>query len=248
MARVLVLQHVAAEPLGVLDPMLRARGHRIRYVNFARHPEAKPRLGRYQAMIILGGPMQVTDTGNHPHLLTEYRLIEQALKREIPLLGICLGGQLLSHVLGGRVGPCTRPEIGWYEVAPTEATPADPVLAPLDRARPIFQWHHWDFDCPPGSASIACHRQTGCQAVRHGPAAGGFQFHLELDRRLINRWLDLPFYRRDLAGSGLHTTPEEIRADTGRYLPGALDLADRVFGAWLEQLDSPGQRLVLPSR
>ena len=68
MARVLVLQHVAAEPLGVLDPMLRQRGHRIRYVNFARDPDAQPRLERYQALIILGGPMQIGQAGRHPHL------------------------------------------------------------------------------------------------------------------------------------------------------------------------------------
>lgn len=248
MARVLVLQHVAAEPLGVLDPMLRARGHRIRYVNFARQPDAEPRLERYQAMVVLGGPMQVTDTRNHPHLVTECRLIEQALRKEIPVLGICLGGQLISHVLGGRVSPAEQAEIGWYDIGPTRATAKDPVLSPLDQARPIFQWHHWGFECPPDSASIACSDASGCQAFRHGESAWGFQFHLELDERLINRWLKLPFYRADLERSGLAVTTERIQAETREHLPGALALADRVFGAWLDRLDTPESRLVLPSR
>lgn len=246
MARVLVLQHVAAEPLGVLDPMLRGAGHRIRYVNFARHPDAVPKLDRYQALIVLGGPMQVGD--GTPHLALECRLLEEALKRQIPTLGICLGGQLLAHVLGARVGPCEPPEIGWYEVQPTENASADPVLQPLDRARPVFQWHHWDFDCPVGAVDIAHSAESGCQAFRAGSDAWGFQFHLELDERLIRRWLTLDFYRDDLARSGLARTPEDIRQDTHAHLPATLALADRIFGNWMGRLDAPRQRVVLGSR
>lgn len=248
MARVLVLQHVAAEPLGVLDPMLRQRGHRIRYVNFARDPDAQPRLDRYQALIILGGPMQIGQTGRYPHLVTECRLIEQALHDELPMLGICLGGQVLAHVLGGRVGPGEQAEIGWYSLHPTPATPDDKILAPLIEPHPIFQWHHWGFDCPPDAYSVADNPDSGCQAFRAGESAWGFQFHLELDRRLIHRWLTLPFYRNDLSDSGLARTPDQIEADTDQYLPSTLKLADKVFGAWLNQLDTPSQRIVLGSR
>ena len=95
MAKVLVFQHVAAEPLGTLDPMLRNRGHRIRYVNFHRDPDANPDIARYDALIVLGGP-QMPDQGDRfPHLNVEMQCIEGALKREIPVLGICLGAQLL---------------------------------------------------------------------------------------------------------------------------------------------------------
>lgn len=247
MARVLVFQHVAAEPLGVLDPMLRQRGHRIRYVNFARDPQAVPRLDRYQALIVLGGPMQVTDTNRHAHLTTECRLIEQAIHDELPVLGICLGAQLLAHVCGARVGPCGNAEIGWYDLEPTPLTAADPVLGPLTDVHPVFQWHHWGFDCPQHAESIAESPASGCQAFRVENKAWGFQFHLELDRRLIHRWLTLPFYRDDLAASGIERTPETIAADTRRHLPATLELADRVFGNWLDLLDAPEKRLVLGS-
>lgn len=246
MARVLVLQHVAAEPLGVLDPMLRSAGHRIRYVNFARHPDAEPRLDRYQALIVLGGPMQVGDPV--PHLAVECRLLEEALEREIPTLGICLGGQLLAHVLGARVGPCVPPEIGWYELQPASETPDDPVMHPLTEPRPVFQWHHWDFDCPADGVNLAHSDESGCQAFRAGSNAWGFQFHLELDERLIRRWLTLGFYRDDLARSGLKRTPEDIRADTHAHLPPTLELADAIFGNWLSRLEAPRQRIVLGSR
>lgn len=248
MARVLVIQHVAAEPLGVLDPMLKARGHRIRYANFARQPEAAPRLDRYQGLVVLGGPMQVTQTDRHPHLVTECRLIEQALRRGIPILGICLGAQLLTHVMGGRVGPCARPEIGWYPIHPTAATPHDPLLRPIAAPQPVFQWHHWGFDCPSGAVSVADSPDSGCQAFRLNEHAWGLQFHLELDERLIRRWLKLPDYRQELLDSGLGTSPEQIQRQTSELLPTTLALAEQVFGAWLDRLDTPQQRLVLASR
>ena len=248
MARVLVIQHVAAEPLGVLDPMLRRRGHRIRYVNFARQPEALPKLERYQGLVILGGPMQVTQTERHPHLLTECCLIERALQREIPVLGICLGAQLITHVLGGRVGPCSRPEIGWYPIHPTAETPLDPLLAPIVGPQPVFQWHHWGFDCPGTAVPIADSPNNSCQAFRYNTHAWGLQFHLELDQRLIQRWLKLPAYREELIQSGLGITPEQIETQTRALLPATLKLAEQVFGAWLDRLDPPAQRLVLASR
>ncbi|MGY6631164.1 MAG: type 1 glutamine amidotransferase [Wenzhouxiangella sp.] len=248
MARVLVLQHVAAEPLGLLDPMIRGRGHRIRYVNFARDPEACPRLDRYQALIVLGGPMQVAQQRRYPHLLTECRLIEQALHDEVPVLGICLGGQLLAHVMGARVAPCDQAEIGWYELLPTPHTAADRVMKPLARKHPVFQWHHWGFDCPTAATSVAESLESGCQAFRVNNLAWGFQFHLELDQRLIRRWLTLPVYQQDLAASGLLKTPEAIAADTRRWLPDTLRLADAVFSNWLDALDQPSQRLILGSR
>lgn len=248
MARVLVCQHVAAEPLGLLDPMLRERGHRLRYVNFAREPMAEPRLDRYQALIVLGGPMQIGQERKYPHLTTECRLIERALHDDKPILGICLGAQLLAHVEGARVGPSPRPEIGWYTVSPDSATPSDPVLSPLAEPTPIFQWHHWGFDCPAGAVSLASHPESGCQAFRAGDQAWGFQFHLELDGRLIDRWLSLPFYLGDLADSGLGTTPETIHRENGAKLPRSLELAESVFGRWLDRLTTPEKRVVLGSR
>ena len=248
MARVLVIRHVAAEPLGLLDPMLRDRGHRVRHINFARHPQAQPALDRYHALIILGGPMQLDQTDRHPHLLTECRLIEQALAAGKPVLGICLGAQLLAHVGGARVGPATRPEIGWYDVHPTAATADDPVLAPLTEPHPVYQWHHWSFDCPTTATRLAEHPESGCQAFRIDQCGWGFQFHLELDQRLIHRWLTLPFYREDLARSGLNRSPEDIRLETEQYLPRTLTLAERVFSQWLDLLCSPSRKMVLGSR
>ncbi len=249
MPRIMVLKHVAAEPLGLLDPMIRARGHRIRYVNFQRHPQARPQLDRYHALVVLGGPMHVTETALYPHLLIECQLIEQALKRRIPVLGICLGAQLLAHVLGARVGPATRAEIGWYMVRPRGIEIAeDPVMQPLDRERPVFQWHSYGFEVPAGTRHLAESDDCPAQAISYDGLAWGFQFHLELDERLIRRWLASPSYLADLEASGLQRTPAGILDDTDRFLGESRQLADRVFGNWLDRIQPNGGRRALPSR
>ena len=244
-----MLKHVAAEPLGLLDPMIRARGHRIRYVNFQRHPDATPSLDRYQALVVLGGPMHVTQTDRHPHLLTECRLIEQALAQRMPVLGICLGAQLLAHVLGARVAPARRAEIGWHRVRPRQPeAAADAVLHPLDSERPVFQGHSYGFDIPDGATHLAESDDCPGQAMGYAGCAWGFQFHLELDEGLIRRWLSSPGYLRDLRESGLDQTPEQILADTQRHLADTRVLAERVFGNWLDLLGQQGGRRLLPSR
>jgi len=245
----MVLKHVAAEPLGLLDPMIRERGHRIRYVNFHRHPEAKPQLRHYQALVVLGGPMNVTDTAKHPHLLTECKLIEQALEQRIPVLGICLGAQLLAHVLGARVAPAQRPEIGWYPVRPrTQAVANDPVLHPLDGEQPVFQWHSQGFDIPADAVHLAESDDCPGQAMAFDGIAWGFQFHLELDERLIRRWLGSAAYLAELEASGLAQTPERILADTQSFLGDTTRLARRVFDNWLGRLPANSASRLLPSR
>ena len=202
MAKVMVFQHVPAEPLGTLDPMLRNRGHRIRYVNFHRDPGQEPDISRYNALIVLGGPQMPDQGDRHPHLSVEMRCIEEALKREIPVLGICLGAQLLAYTLGGGVRPLDEWEIGWYDLEPTALSAGDPVFCALHEPQPVFQWHGYTFDMPEGAVHLA-HTQT-CknQVFRYGHNAYGLQCHLELDERLINRWLSLPEYLADLDANG----------------------------------------------
>ncbi len=245
----MVFKHVAAEPLGLLDPMIRERGHRIRFVNFHRHPDADPDLSRYQALVVLGGPMQVRDMDRREHLRTECRRIEQALEMGIPVLGICLGAQLLAHVLGAPVGPAPRPEIGWYSVRPCRPeVDADPVLSPLDRERPVFQWHSHAFQIPRHAVHLADSTDCPGQAFRYGSSAWGFQFHLELDERLIRRWMNSPAHLDELRDSGVETSPEAILAETHRHLADTAVLARQVFGNWLDRLGGRPPTRLLPSR
>lgn len=242
MSRILVFQHVAAEPLGTLDPLIRRRGHRVKFVNFERDPHARPRLDRYRGLIVLGGPMNVEDRADRAHLRTEIDVIGDALAQGKPVLGICLGSQLLAHALGARVRRHPVSEIGWYDVATTEHGRSDPVLAPLGHALPIFQWHSYSFDIPAGAAHLA--RSASCenQAFRHGTNAYGLQFHLEMDKPLIERWLGLPAYRDDLVAAGLGRDADAIRTDTLTRIDAMQDAAHEVFNNFLDLIGTPARR------
>ena len=242
MSRIMVFQHVAAEPLGTLDPLIRRRGHRVKFVNFERDPQARPRLERYRGLIVLGGPMNVEDRAQRAHLQTEIDVIGQALADGKPVLGICLGAQLLAHALGARVCRHEVSEIGWYDVATTPQGRTDPVLAPLGDSLPVFQWHTYRFDIPAGAAHLA--RTASCenQAFRHGTNAYGLQFHLEMDRPLIERWLALPDYRDDLIAAGLGRDADAIRADTSARIDAMQRAAHEVFNNFLDLIGVPARR------
>lgn len=248
MPRILVCQHVAAEPLGTLDALIRARGHRIRFVNFERTPDAEPRLERYRGLIVLGGPMNVEDQHARPHLRTELKLIEQALHHDKPVLGICLGSQLLAHVLGAPIRRLQLPEIGWYPLELTAAGQSDGVFGALSQQAPVFEWHRYTFDLAAGAVQLA--RTDSCeqQAFRYGRAAYGFQFHLEMNRALIQRWLAHPGYADELADSGLQRSIADIRLATELHVTGMQHAAEEVFNGFLDLIGRPARRRELVSR
>ena len=246
MSRLLVFQHVAAEPLGTLDPLIRRRGHRIRFVNFERDPQAQPDIDRYRGLIVLGGPMNVEDQAHRRHLVTELRTIERALAQGKPVLGICLGAQLLAHALGASVRKLPQPEIGWYDLTATEAGRNDPVLAALGAEAPVFQWHAYGFDLPHGATQLA--RTSGCeqQAFRYGDNAYGVQFHPEVDAALIDRWLARPDYCEELSAAGCDA--QAIRDQTAARIGALRTQAEHAFNAFLDRVGRPQRRVVLPSR
>lgn len=112
MSRILIFHHVAAEPLGTLTPLIRQRGCRMRFVNFECQPDARPGMDRYDCLILLGGPVNVEERAARSHLRAELDVIEHALKQDKPVLGTCLGAQLLAHALGAQVVRHREPEIG----------------------------------------------------------------------------------------------------------------------------------------
>jgi GMP synthase (glutamine-hydrolysing) len=248
MSRLLVFQHVAAEPLGTLDPLIRRRGHRIRFVNFERTPDAQPEVERYRGLVVLGGPMNVEDQAQRPHLRTELLAIERALHLGRPVLGICLGAQLLAHVLGAPVRAHAQSEIGWYRLQTTAHGDDDPLLSVLAPDSHVFQWHSRTFDLPDGARQLARTDTCEQQAFRYGDNAWGFQFHLEMDRPLIRRWLATPAYREELMAATHCDRPEAILAHTDLHIDGMQQRAQAVFNAFLDQVGRPQRRLMLGSR
>lgn len=246
--KLLVCQHVPHEILGTLNPLLKAAGFRLRYVNFGRHPDAQPDLDGYGGLVILGGPMNVDQVDEYPHLRTELRLIEQALTAGLPVLGICLGAQLVAKALGARVGRNGEKEIGWFDVHLTSEGEGDKLMAPFAPTERVFQWHGDTFDIPRGAVRLAAGTSCSNQAFRYGDNVYGLQFHLEVDERLIERWLRVEAMRRELEPLGGETHAQRIRSETPTHIDRLKSLSDATFGEFLRLFGTRRRRVLLPSR
>lgn len=234
MRKILVLQHVAHEILGTLNPLLKDRGFRIKYVNFGRDADAAPSMDKYNGLIVLGGPMGVYDAHQNKHLLHEMHVIEQALKKDVPILGICLGSQLLSHVLGGRVYPGQEPEVGWQSVKLTDEGKKDPLFKGFNESEEIFQVHQDTFDLPHSVTHLATSQMYPAQAFRHGDKVYGFQYHLEVDEAMILRWLKISDNIKMFAKVTNKITLEEIQKQTHEKIHRSLELSRSCFSAFAD--------------
>ena len=234
MKKLLVFQHVPHEILGTLNPLLKNAGFRIRYVNFGRHPDARPSLDGYHGLVVLGGPMSVNDSDRLPHLTTEMKLIEEAMKKELSVLGICLGAQLIAKTLGASVYPNNAKEIGWYDVSPTTEARADTLFTEFRGTEKIFQWHGETFDIPHSASHLASSPLCGNQAFRYGPKVYGLQFHLEVDGPMIDRWLRVPENRQEIATLDGNIDPDRIHAETPQHIDRLHELSNHAFSAFIK--------------
>ncbi len=246
--KILVFQHVPYEPLGTLDPLLKDAGFRIRYVNFGRDPHQRPSLDKYEALIVLGGPMNAHQIDTYPNLATEVDVIREAVDSGMSVLGICLGAQLLAKAIGGQVSRNAEREIGWYDVQLTEAGQADPVISSFATTQRVFQWHEDGIRLPGGAEHLATSPASTVQAFRCGDHAYGFQFHLEVDASLVERWLTVPGNQPMLAAEAGRVDPETIRKQTAQWIGDLEELSRLTFSRWIERFDIEPRRRTLPSR
>jgi GMP synthase (glutamine-hydrolysing) len=246
--KILVFQHVPYEPLGTLDPLLKEAGFRIRYVNFGRDPHQRPSLDRYEALIVLGGPMNAHQIDSYPNLATEVDVIREAVDAGMSVLGICLGAQLLAKALGGRVTRNDEREIGWYDVHLTDAGEADPVISRFARTQTVFQWHEDGITLPAGAENLARSPASHVQAFRYGDHAYGFQFHLEVNASLVERWLTVPANQPILVDEAGRVDPQVIRQQTDERIGALEELSRQTFSRWIDRFDIAPRRRTLPSR
>jgi GMP synthase-like glutamine amidotransferase len=174
------LQHVAFEGPGMIEPWLRAAGHEVTHTCFFE-AASLPEPDEIDFLVVMGGPMSVNDELEFPWLADEKAVIRSVVRARKPVLGVCLGAQLIAGAMGARVFPNPCKEIGWFPVEAVPA-PADPPF-PLFRFPPaieVFHWHGDTFDLPAGAVHLAA--SAGCrnQAFQLGSAVIGLQFHLEI--------------------------------------------------------------------
>ncbi len=152
-----------------------------------------PDIQSFTHLVIMGGPMAVYELHRYAHLQKEALLIDHAIKANKRVLGICLGAQMIAHVLGARVFPGLRKEIGWYEVELTEDGIKDPLLSvlaiPGKKAAEVFQWHGDTFDLPGGTVNLASSSLYPNQAFRYQEGVYALQFHIEVTPVIVHDWL-----------------------------------------------------------
>lgn len=246
--KVLIFQHVPHEILGTFDPLLKSEGIRMKYINFSRQTDVDINLDSYDGLIILGGPMSVNQSDQYPHLEEEIRWIKKALEKDLFVLGICLGAQLLSRALGGKVSKNPVTEIGWYDVELTDGGLKDPLLKHFNSVEKIFQWHGDTFSIPKDCVHLA--KSKGCenQAFRYGKKVYGLQFHLEVSRELIERWLNVEANALELARHKDYIDPDLIREETENCVDNLKHLSNKTFSAFLKIVGIERKRFKFSSR
>ena len=224
--RVLAFRHVLFEGAGRLAEVLARRNIPLDYADLYVPGATVPDVAAYAALIFLGGPMSAND--DLPWLRQEIEWITQAAASNRPVLGICLGAQLLARSLGARVYRNPVKEIGWFDLHFTPAAAGDTLFAGLETS-PVFHWHGETFDLPAGAqwlASSACCRH---QAFRVGTRQYGLQFHLEVTPPMIAEWC--------LQEENCGDVRELDRPlDPHRHEAQLASLSDLVFGRWCDLL------------
>lgn len=198
--RIVVLEHHPRDPLGALsDPLLRAAD--ITLVRGLDNGQSATALvdrliahGGYDGVVALGGPMAVYEREQVPHLSDSLRLLDDALRRDVPVLGLCLGSQMLSEVAGSPVfsgrDRGMPAEVGFFPLRMTEAGRHDPVMEAFAGPEPVLFWHQDTHDLPPGGVHLAATDLYSMAAFRLGPHVYGFQYHLETMPETLAVWVE----------------------------------------------------------
>jgi GMP synthase-like glutamine amidotransferase len=228
--RVLVFQHHDSEGPGTLGTFLSRDGGSIDTVHFT-HGDAIPALEGYDQLWVMGGPMDVWDLQDHPWLADEKRAIRRFVRElQRPVLGVCLGHQLLADALGGTCGPLSPPEIGVIPVTMTAAAKADPLLGTLPETWPCVQWHGVHVaELPEGAIHLGSSEQCGVQAARFAPRAWGIQGHIEVEERTVRDWACVPAYRSALDALQGAGAIDRFDADAQRNMALFQSLAETVY-------------------
>jgi GMP synthase (glutamine-hydrolysing) len=218
--KVLAVTHGANVGAGVFGEAVQAAGHELETwcVPLGGEPPAEA-----DAVLVFGGAMHPDQDEQHPWLRREHRFLEELLDRRTPLLGVCLGAQLIAKASGAAVHRASEPEVGWL---PVEQVKDDPVLAALPRRFDAFQWHHYTYELPAGATELA-RSNVSTQAFRLGSALG-IQFHAEVTAAMVASWL--------AEDPGDVVDVEELRRETAERIEGWNELGRALCGRFLESV------------
>jgi GMP synthase (glutamine-hydrolysing) len=232
--RALVLSHVTFEDLGTFESPLRARGFEIENLNASQAGFPLPQANSCDLLIVLGGPIGVYDHADYPFLNDEIALIARRLDARKPILGICLGAQLMAAALGSRVYPGKRgAEIGWSPLQPAPNSNPPAWFAPLvTPGLSVFHWHGDTFDLPPGAIHLAKTELYDQQAFAIGNHALALQFHPEVTAEGLESW----YVGHACELHHANIAPANLRSAALQHAPALEKASATFFNQWLDSV------------
>ncbi len=228
MAKVIVLQHHPAENLGTIAEALAGSALAWQYVRVHEGHLIPREIGSAGGLIVMGGPQTVYQEERYPFLRDEIRLIEAALKENKPILGVCLGSQLLAAALGAKVYRGAEREIGWFRVRLSDAAKDDRLLRSLAQDFMAAHWHSDVFDLPAGATALASSEKTAVQGFKYGDNAYGMLFHAEMTGEILNALV--AEFGEDLKRVGIDG--DAILNAAPEHLPPLGHIGETIFTRW----------------
>jgi GMP synthase (glutamine-hydrolysing) len=230
MKTLVALRHLIFEDLGLLEPMLKAKGWRIHYYDLGVDELWKIDLPQVDLLAVLGGPISAEEDNRYPFLLDEVSLIRERLASKKPMLGICLGAQLIARAMGARVRSMGYKEIGFAPLTLTDNGEHSP-LAEIGNQH-VLHWHGDQFDLPGGVVSLASTSKCPNQAFQVENHTMAWQFHLEVDANRIEQWLI--GHTAELDQNGIKT--ESLRSDARIHSEALRHTLHRVMDRWFASI------------
>jgi len=228
MSEYLILQHEPIEGPGTIAEEIRLAGHAVRTIRLDLKEKVPTDPALFAGLVVMGGTMGVYDQSKFPYLKDEIALLGKAVKAEKPVLGICLGAQLLAASLGAEVKAGEK-EIGWFPVHKMPDACKDPVLRRLPENFPALMWHGDHFPLPAGAVHLLSTQKCACAGFRFGKKAYGLVPHLEMTAAMVDEMVSAS--RRELAAAQVE--PAQILEDSSEYAEPAEELARTMWKAWL---------------
>jgi GMP synthase (glutamine-hydrolysing) len=228
MSKILVMQHHPGETLGRISEALESAALVWQYVRGYAQQPVPANLKGAEGLIVMGGPQGVYEQDKYPYLRDEIALIRSAIAERKPVLGICLGSQLIAAALDARVAPGPAREMGWYPVRLAPAARDDRLFRGVPEVFTACHWHGDIFDLPEGATALASSEATACQSFRYGDNVHALLFHVEITEPMLRDWVRGS--AAELARDRIDG--EAILADAPRCFAAIEPIAETIFGNW----------------
>ena len=224
--KAVALKNITIEGPGLLGDLLLDSGWELEIIDLYAGEPAPKNLSGIDMLIVLGGPMNVYETEKYPFLRNELELIEEGYRKDIPVIGFCLGSQLMAVALGAEVKKNPAKELGWYDIALTEEGKSHPLFEDMPESFPIFQWHGDTFNIPVGAKHLATSELCRNQCFSYGNSLA-MQFHPEVKKSDIYDWVDA--YSEELTAEMGPDAANRIKEETENIYTGSRMMAEKLL-------------------